>query len=162
MKKSNLIIGRIFLFTWIFIQCFSLLNNVAISFHHQKEKEKKANCVLNFSKDEWKKVNPFGNDELEINGKMFDANSILITKNNIKIIGHFDKKEDEIKSNINNFESEKSKIKQTSFFSFVFYENAFQYNFYKLFFLKKNHSSIYNQSLAIQYIRLDTPPPKMI
>lgn len=161
MHNINKLICYSFLFIWIFLQSTFLLFNFQLVFHQQKEKKKHATCELYFTIEEWKNIKHIEKDEFDINGNMFDAKSISFQQNKIKLVGHFDKQEDEIKNNHKDIESKKSGIKQVSFFSFLFYEKKLAFDFYKMQASKLNHSIIYKNYLVFHFTNTESPPPKM-
>jgi hypothetical protein len=117
--------------------------------------------TLTFSKEAWRQLKKIGRDEIELDGKMFDVKSIQKNESEIKVIGHYDTKEDALVAKCDSSHKDNS-LKKSSFTSLLlFVETMDAFNFFKA----KNYTT-YNDSFILAYfgnpLSIESPPPQFM
>ncbi len=138
--------------------------NYAIKFHQsyvQSEIQQQQNLYkIEISKQTWARVKRISADEIELNGKLFDIQSIHISTGKVIITGCFDKTEDKLIAVSKGFEKKEQNIeKQVSFFNILFCEEQIDYNFFNSS-LKGEFIICHSNHISTSFLQEDSPPPK--
>ncbi len=147
------------------VQFLPALINQSIKLHHhyiaKNIQKHKNNIVLSFTNQEWQELKKVRADEIEINGKLFDIQSLQKSKNRIVIYGHYDTKEDQLKELSQDLKKKSKQIeKQSIAFSLLFCETPITYSFFNLQF-KSNQPILKPSQLCKLFLQASSPPPKV-
>ncbi len=150
------------LMLFISMQANSILNYIGIQKHKQMEKEsREKNICLSFTVSTWHNIEKVNEDEIRINGKMFDVKTVQVQKGKIIVFGHYDDKEDELIANAKNMEKKKSEHKKnTKIDNTLFFEDikTVVSRIYPVF--HDRHYPLLSQTYFFQYHKIENPPPK--
>lgn len=150
------------LILFISVQGSFIFNHMRIQHHKVSEKRSgKANIYLTFTAEEWENVEKEGDDEIEIDDKMFDIKSMHTENGKVTVYGHYDSEEDEMLAEQSDIEKKKSEHKKnTQAEFFLFFEKAIENNetVYTSFY-KRNYAFV-PKTYLFQYHWNESPPPK--
>jgi hypothetical protein len=141
-----------------------MVNKMLMHQHKQVEKKsKKKNIYLTFSAADWQNIEKINEEEIRIQGKMFDLKSIRFVGNEVVVYGHFDIKEDKLLAHAKDIEKKKQDQKKNNHYDQgLFFENssvaAIPHHHY-LYLLDYPH---YLRNYLFQYNPIESPPPKVI
>jgi hypothetical protein len=137
-------------------------NQACIAYHKKAEKKSaKININLSFSMDEWQQVEKENEDEIRIQGRMFDIKSIRFEHDRVCVYGHFDTKEDHLiaKSKEDHKKGEQKKNsnpdQQTLFFQDLPIVESAVFTIH----LKRDYPLL-KQFYWFQYLKTENPPPQ--
>jgi hypothetical protein len=147
------------------VQFLPALINQSIILHQnfiaKNIQKHKNNIVLSFTYQEWQELKKVRADEIEINGKLFDIQSLQKSKDQIVIYGHYDTKEDQLKELSQDLKKKSKQIeKQNVAFSLLFCETPITYSFFNPQF-KSNQPILKPSQLCKLFLQASSPPPKV-
>ena len=147
------------------VQFLPALINQSIKLHHhyiaKNIQKHKNNIVLSFTNQEWQQLKKVRANEIEINGKLFDIQSLHKSKDQIVIYGHYDTKEDQLISLSKQLKKKSQQTeKQDSAFSILFLESPIHYHFFNPGF-ESNQPILNPSQLHTLYLQESSPPPKV-
>lgn len=143
----------------IFVSC-----QIAIKMHKESTRNNANHeplVTLTFSKEAWRQLKKISRDEIMLDGKMFDVKSIQKNQSEIKVIGHFDSKEDALAAKCDSSHKDNSLKKNSFTFLLLFVETIDGFNFFK----SKNYTA-YHDSFILAYLgnplNIESPPPQFM
>lgn len=159
-------ISKILSFCFLIIFGATLLLNtlslLSIASHKERVRHEiqfsKKNTYLFFTKEKWEQIEKIDDDEINVNGKMFDIKSIQVTSTIVEICGHYDTKEDNLLAQSK--ESEKQLIKKVSFFQPYFFEKIEIFKSKKVVILNEKGSKGMINDILKGYLQCFEQPPR--
>jgi hypothetical protein len=130
--------------------------------HRQAErKSKHRNAFFTFSYSQFQKAKRMAEDEILIDGKMFDIKSITFEDDAVVLYGHFDQKEDQLLAMSDKAEEKKNQSKKVDGFDFTLFNIITEYQnlLCKLNYVETQFPRI-NHNIVLQFYDVESPPPK--
>lgn len=146
--------------------CF-IISHLQIGFHkeHMKEEGGKQNTFLVFSSEEWNMVTHVNDDEVLLDGKMFDVKAIDLRHGQVIVYGHYDTKEDMLLAQAKDLQKKNQDQKNSD--SPLIHFNLFcqdivpkQVGCY--FLPERNSFPIYSIQYLFRFQTVEIPPPRLI
>lgn len=137
-------------------------NQACIAYHKKTEKKSsKININLSFSIDEWQQVEKENEDEIRIQGRMFDIKSIRFEHDHVSVYGHFDTKEDNLiaKSKEDHKKGEQKKGSNPDHQTLFFQEYITPVSLVFTDHLKRDYP-LFRQHYWFQFQKTENPPPQ--
>ncbi|HMT34359.1 MAG TPA: hypothetical protein PKC41_00795 [Chitinophagaceae bacterium] len=152
------------LILFISIQGSFILNHLGLQHHKQSEKKAtKKNIYLSFSTKEWQKVEKVNDEEIRIQGKMFDLKSIQFKQDRVVVYGHYDVKEDKLLANAKALEKKKQEQKKSASNDYhLFFEISNTTILKTSIVLSKKNYYLFSQQYFSQYRDIESPPPQVV
>ena len=152
MKGFRHIIAFMMLGLFLAVQFLPALINQSIKLHHhyiaKNIQKHKNNIVLSFTNQEWQQLKKVRANEIEINGKLFDIQSLHKSKDQLISLSKQLKKKSQ------------QTEKQDSAFSILFLESPIHYHFFNPGF-ESNQPILNPSQLHTLYLQESSPPPKV-
>lgn len=131
--------------------------------HRKSElKSKHTNAYYTFTYSQFQKAKRMAKDEILIDGKMFDINTITFEHNRVILYGHFDQKEDRLLAKSKDHESKKESRTKNFKVSFLYFENLKFTEILTFRLFKDKEHFMHSVRVSSIYESSNSPPPKFV
>ena len=146
-------------------QCTALLIHLSIERHRRyehSEAKTKQNSYFTISYSQWKQAKKIKDDEILLNGKMFDVKSINFTEESVILYGHFDQKEDTLLAKAKEHNSRNTDEIKSLKVPLLFFEafNDSDLPFFNVEPSRETH--FFAEATFSIFLSFDSPPPQFV